>query len=279
MKYFSKNGHLFPESESLDRVSKYGDAVFETIAIIQGKPVWFDAHFYRLLKASRFIQLDLPEYWSEKWLESQILDLLQINQISHGKVRIQVQRDGKGTFIPETDDASTIIECFADEKVWKQASKHSVGIFDSVHIHRNSLSDFKTCNALPYVLAARFAQKNQWDDAILLGQDSVIAECSSSNLFAVIQDEWFTPNLSTGCLPGIYRQKLISYLQKNQIRISENVWDIQWLKSEVQELYSVSSVQGICPIISIRGNQRTYAQLKSETSQMVKNHFNQEVGL
>jgi branched-chain amino acid aminotransferase len=279
MLYFSRNGNLFPETESPDRSSRFGDGVFETIAIIQGKPLWFDAHFYRLLKAIRFIQLELPDYWNENWLENQIADLLQINQIKHGRIRIQVSRAGKGAFTPETDEAVTVIETFSDEKVWKQTSKRVVGIFDSVLLHKGALSEFKTCNSLPYILAARFAAKNHWDDVLLLSQDQSIAECSASNVFAVINEQWFTPSLASGCLPGIFRQKLITFLQKNNIPITENTWHLSWLKSEPQELYSVSSVQGLCPIISIRGHNRTFAAFKSESSLLVQQYFNQELGV
>jgi len=279
MNYFSQNGNLFPESESLSRAARFGDGIFETIAVVYGKLIWAEAHIQRLIKGARFIQLELPIDWSENWLYQQIDDLLKINNVQNGKVRIQLFREGKGAFKPQTDQATTVIEVMPDVSVWQQEPIRMVGIFDSVLLSRNNLSDYKTCNSLAYVLAARFAAKNQWEDAILLHSDRSIAECSSSNLFAVIGESWFTPTLSSGCLPGVFRQKLISFLQKNNISIQENKWEVSWLKQEVQELYSVSSVQGMRSILSIKGHNRTFASLKSETAPFVKSYFSTEIGV
>ncbi len=51
---------------------------------------------------------------------------------------------------------------------------------------------------------------NENREVVLVNLDGDVTETTISNLMVRLGDDWFTPPVSSGCLPGIFRQKMIN---------------------------------------------------------------------
>ena len=113
-RYINLDGFLYEEDEKIfsinNRAFKFGDAVFETIRVINGKPIFLDNHFERLKKGMDILRMKSIPMTFEK-LKEQIIHLIDKNNIKKGgRVRITVFRVGEGLYTPKNDTKSFIIE-------------------------------------------------------------------------------------------------------------------------------------------------------------------------
>lgn len=56
----------------------------------------------------------------------------------------------------------------------------------------------------------RLARHPGVDDVVLVNERGEITETTIANLLVRIEGRWFTPPLNSGCLPGVYRSKLLA---------------------------------------------------------------------
>jgi branched-chain amino acid aminotransferase len=71
------------------------------------------------------------------------------------------------------------------------------------------LCTIKHTNTLTAILARREAASHNADEAILLNQQSNVAEATIANVFVVVDGVLATPRLSDGCLPGVAREEIL----------------------------------------------------------------------
>ena len=76
------NGSLLQENEAnlsiTNRGYAYGDSVFETIRVINGKAMFWEDHYFRLMASMRIMRMEIPHEFSPEFLEEQIIDLINI---------------------------------------------------------------------------------------------------------------------------------------------------------------------------------------------------------
>lgn len=80
-------------------------------------------------------------------------------------------------------------------------------------------------------------------DLLLLNQYGKITESSIANLFFRINEQWFTPCLSTGCVNGVFRRHFIKEERVQPIIISidqVNMIDEMYLGNAVRGLWKVT---------------------------------------
>ena len=78
------NGTILQQSNQLinNRGFLYGDAVFETLRIVNNKNLFIEDHYFRLMSSMRIIRLDIPDYFTPKFLEDNILKIHNEKSIS-----------------------------------------------------------------------------------------------------------------------------------------------------------------------------------------------------
>jgi branched-chain amino acid aminotransferase len=67
------------------------------------------------------------------------------------------------------------------------------------------LAGVKTISWLDSVWAVGEAQREGFDEVVLLNERGEVSECTAANVFAVKEDKVVTPPLSSGCLEGVTR--------------------------------------------------------------------------
>ena len=91
-----------------NRAFRYGDGLFETIRVFDGKIPFFQRHFQRLIVGCRLLNLDVSGHFTQDFFENEISKLLVGG--ANYRVRLTVWRSGGGLYTPETNLPDFLIE-------------------------------------------------------------------------------------------------------------------------------------------------------------------------
>ncbi|MFN8395748.1 MAG: aminotransferase class IV [Bacteroidia bacterium] len=246
-----------------DRAFRYGDGLFETILVRGGQAIALEAHLDRMIEGMGILGLD-PDLVgldndSYRSMAIDIVGKMLKDQDSSGfgRLRLQVRRSPGGHFLP-TQDAPLISAHISPiaEDPWALRPPLHLMIAHSYPINHSALSPVKTCNALPYIMAARSAAAQGYDDALLRTGKGEVAEATSANIFVVVQNRIITPWLGSGCLPGTMRARVIRTAQNLGLLMQVMPLHLPRL-SEAKEIFITSAIRGLQPVGSI--TETTYA--------------------
>jgi 4-amino-4-deoxychorismate lyase len=222
---FIFNGKLVLEEDTsflqFQRAINYGDGLFETITGSGNEINHLPYHMERIQNGAATLHLELEDIFSLENISHYIFLLKDAKQINENfRVKIILWRRTGGLFTPAFNQADFII-LLDPTTPPKSNIKKKAAICDSVRLHCTNFSKFKTLNSLPYVLAGLEKKKRNLDELIILDSRGYLSECTSSNLFWVKQNTFFTPALSTGCIEGIRRRVIIEQLKSDAVDVFE----------------------------------------------------------
>lgn len=236
-----------PLFTSTNRSLRYGDGLFETIAVFQQKAPLLNLHINRLLKGMTALKMHRPTHFHPTFFQQIITQLLAKNgQLQNACIRLMVYRAGKGKYQPIQSNVGLLIECTPLPTSQFQLNPQglTIGLFEEIPKSMHSLANFKTNNALIYILAAIYQQEQNWDDCLLVNTDGAIIEASSSNIFTVKNRVIYTPPLSNGCVAGVMRQYMIALIKELNMPIYEIKYSHQTL-IDADEIWLTNAVKGI----------------------------------
>jgi branched-subunit amino acid aminotransferase/4-amino-4-deoxychorismate lyase len=249
--YININGDFFEADKPVlkynNRAFYYGDALFETIRISNGKPQFLKEHIDRLLKGAKIYKMTPGEQMNEAYLTGIINELSRKNGIiTDGRVRLTIYRNEGGFYAPEDNSVSFLIESKAmDDNGYVLNNKgFTVDLFSEFNKPKNILSTVKSANAAIYVLAGLFKKEKALDECLLMNDKGHIIESISSNIFAVKNGVLYTSPVSDGCIDGIMRKKIIDIAHANKIAVQE-VSILQNILLSSDELFLTNSIRGI----------------------------------
>ena len=236
-----------------NRGFRYGDGIFETMRMFDGKLPFLENHIERLEKGINFLGLKLPNarYGIDFW-RFEIRRFVKYyrqkypKQAKNYRLRLTIFRNDGGFYTPKTSKASYILELFPLESTkfgWNKKGV-TIDIFDDVRLSNDKLSNLKTSNGLPYILAALYKEKQGLDDCLLLNNNGNIAESIHSNIFIIKDKQLFTPNLREGCTAGTTRQTILKIAKGMDLNVKKKACTIENLKS-ASEVFLTNAVRGI----------------------------------
>jgi branched-chain amino acid aminotransferase len=239
----------------LKRGFNFGDGLFETIRVFNGKSIFLDAHFNRISSGLEVLKIKQNYSFNLNSLHRHINELLLYKNIKHGgKVKVYVFRGGLGTYKPESNQMSFIIEATdLEHNIYKlNKNGYLVDIYNDYSKTVNQLSFFKTSNSLLYVLAAVMASENNLDDLFIVNEKSEIIESSNSNIFLFKDEVLLTPPLNSGCIHGVMRTEVIRAAGDLGIKVLEsNVY-----KEDLEKSREILLSNVICGIRWVGGYKK-----------------------
>ena len=231
-----------------NRAFKYGDAVFETIKFANGKLVFWEDHYFRLMTGMRIFRMDIPMNFSPEYLEEQILETITANHLEHGanRVRLSVFRADGGTYTPKTNNVEYIISVsqIPHQKFELNETGLVLDLYKDHFKQKSLLSNIKSANALLYVLASVFKKENGLNECVLLNDDKHVVEAISSNIFMVKGNEIITPPESSGCLKGVMRKNVLKLLKSSSYDVKEETFSPFELQ-RADEVFLTNAIKGI----------------------------------
>ena len=249
------NGDFIEEEEAtvsvFDRGFLYGDGVFETLRIYNGKPFLFDRHIGRLSHGlgSLFIG---DKYSFSEYLEH-TRELIERNNVTEGVLRIQATRGpGKRGYSTTGNYDPTVLISLHEAPNIDPNNVLPVKLATSTQIlsDHDPFSTLKTTNKLANIVALREAERVGMDDALLTNQTGNITEASGSNVFWTKDNTLFTPPVSSGCLSGITRGMILELAIALKLPTSQQ--DITPTElGNAESVFLTNSIREIQPVIQV----------------------------
>ncbi len=236
------NGVEFDESYWPDRARRYGDGLFESVAIFEGEMPFIHAHIRRMIQDASYLDIKWPEELTVETIFERAADA----GIKNGVLNIWLWRTGEGKYLPfniGSDWGIGITEL--DHKPLEGTERGlQVGFYHENQKPPGRLSNIKTCNSLLYIQAARQAAKLGFDDVLIKGTDGTVLESSNSNIFIYLEGQLITPPLALGAINGIMRFVILKLAADENVHVVERPIHLDDLQ-EASELWLTNAVQGI----------------------------------
>ena len=248
------NGVDFLNHEN--RGLRYGDSLFETIRVVNGKIFFLEEHYLRLMSSMRILRMEIPMNFTMEYIEDQMVKTIKVNdfQAQPVRVRLTVFRKNGGLYTPETNNVSFLIEVKALHAPFYiiEDATYEVELFKDFYVNPDMLSTLKTNNKILNVVGSIFAKENKYQNCLLLNTNKSVVEALNGNLFLVKGNVIKTPPISDGCLNGILRNKLIAILAiiEDFTLIEESISPFELQKAD--ELFITNAIVGIQPITKYR---------------------------
>ncbi|MGY6561755.1 MAG: aminotransferase class IV [Luteibaculaceae bacterium] len=235
----------------------YGDGLFETIRLINGKPLFVSDHFKRLQKGAEALRITLHKELTAENLEKMLLQLAERNLIlKGGRARLSIYRDFGGFYAPSESSSSFVLQVKPLDKNFFELNHEglSVDLYQEMPKIKNKLSGLKTLNGLHYIHAALFCREKNFDNCFLINEKSQILEAYNGNMFVVANGALYTPGLEMGVLAGVMRMHIINVAIKNGLKVYEcGLMPQNLLASD--EIFLTNAIQGITWVGSYRSKR------------------------
>lgn len=252
------NGSLIAKSEArispFDHGFLYGYALFETMRAYSGRIFRLARHLDRLARSSD--SLNIPSGGCD--FEKACYDVLRANDLDNARIRLTISLgEGEGTPAPPPLRNPTIFIMASafkplDETVYRNGFSAIVS-----SIRQNSLSPIsrmKTANYLNSLMARQEASGAGADEAIMLNEKGNISEGCITNVFLISEGVLLTPNVESGCLPGITREAVIELA--NELGINTVQREIGYHELlQTDEAFLTNSVLEIVPLREVNNNR------------------------
>lgn len=253
------NGKIISKTDiSLEqnRAFLYGDAIFETLKTLDGKVLFGEDHYFRLMASLRIIRMDIPTFFTQEYLEEQILALINTFDEKHASYRVRVtcyRKDG-GKYTPKNRELDYLItaEPLTNATYTASSDNYEVEIFKDFHVSKHLLSTLKTTNKLVAITASIFAEENGYQNCLLINDDKNIVEATQSNIFVVKGNTIATPKLEDGCLNGIMRKQIIEIINKTDDLTLEERSISPFELQKADEIFLTNTIQGIQAVTKYR---------------------------
>ena len=233
----------------------YGDTVFETLKVLDGKVLFLEDHYFRLMATMRIVRMEIPMNFTMEYFEEQILNLTAtFDSAPSYRVRFNVFRQPGGLYLPKTNKVDFFVTAAALENAMYSfdAAAYEVELFKDFHQTKQLLSTLKSNNKLVQITGSIFAAENGCQNCLLMNDEKNVVEALQSNLFMRNGNVLITPPVSDGCLNGIMRKQILGMARKMEnlevVETSISPFDLQ----KADELFLTNVIQGIQPVTKYR---------------------------
>jgi branched-chain amino acid aminotransferase len=252
------NGTIVSHDTSLltqNRGFLYGDAVFETVKIVNSKILFLEDHYFRLMSSMRIIRMEIPMNFTMEYMEEQFLTLAKAkNHENSARARITVYRNDGGYYLPQNNTVSFLINVEALENTLYSIDQkeYKVDLYTDFYVTKQLLSSIKTTNKIINITGSIFAKENDLDNCLLLNDSKNVIEALQGNIFMIKGNTLITPPVSEGCLNGVMRKQILGLARNiENLEVLEEVispFDLQ----KADELFITNVIKGIQPITKYR---------------------------
>lgn len=217
-----------------------GSGTFETVKTVDGQPWALSRHMRRALNTARRNDHPFP---NEELIRRAVAESIAANPFLVGRLRILFGDDGS--------------LCVTHQEYFEVTKPANLGI----HNHSQDGNGIVE-KRYPYdknLQILKEAQSQGFDDFLLINSHGNVSETAIANLVLRVTDQWVTPPLSDGVLPGVMRALLIEKVGVLVRQIGADQLPL------VTSGFVVSSLKIAQPIAQIDGRS---LQISPESEQM-----------
>ncbi len=249
------NGIETTQLGALDRGLQYGDGLFETLRVRDGRPRHWAAHRQRLGEGCA--RLRLPDAVMEPLAEEA---RLLSRGVAEGVLKIVITRGegGRGYAPPVAPRPTRLLALFPPPDYSPSHARDGVVVrlCQTRLGHHPALAGIKHLNRLEQVLA-----RAEWHDpyiaeGLMLDHEDNVIEGTMSNLFLLRDGQLSTPELSRAGVAGVTRARVLRLAPSLGVTVVERVIPRGEL-AEADELFLTNSIIGLWPVRHCAGRDYT----------------------
>lgn len=245
-----------------ERGFRYGDGLFESIRIAEGKLRHLERHLTRLQSGMHTLFIPSPQ----ENLEQLATQLLAKNDIVEGVLRLSVSRGiGSNGYLPVGNHPPTLVgevlplPNVSEEPLtlwlanWRKPSRKMLPV------------EAKLMQGVNSTLARLEAQQNECDEALMLNAQDAICEASSANIFWRSGGTIYSPAEKCGLLKGIARDILLE-----RWKVQQEAFALENLKN-ADSVMLCNSIRGAMPVYALKpqGWQWVDSSLADEANEIL----------
>lgn len=234
------NGNVSEQEDMLipmnDRVSWFGDGVYDAGPARNYKIFAIDEHVDRFFRNAAWLEIEMPVTKDE--LKKLLYDLIAKMDSGDQFVYMQVTR---GTGIRNhiyTDGPGNLWITMKPVTYPDDTASHKVILCEDDRWMHN---DIKSLNLIPAVRNSEKARRAGCDEAVLYRPGGIVTECAHSNVHIMKDGVVITHPADNYILPGIARAHLIRMCGKLGIPVCERPFTVDELLSADEIMISSSS--------------------------------------
>lgn len=238
-----------------NRAFLYGDSVFETVKVLDGKVLFLEDHYFRLMASMRILRMQIPMHFTMEYMEEQVLLLIaEMNAGLSYRARLSVFRKPGGFYLPVDNDVDFIVtaEPLQNALYVLYENDYEVDLFKDFYVTKQLLSTLKSTNRNVQITGSIFAHENGLQNCLLVNDEKNVIEALQGNLFMLTGTTLVTPPVADGCLNGIMRKQVLGLAKKIdgvEVReISISPFDLQ----KADELFITNVIKGVQPVTKYR---------------------------
>lgn len=208
-----------------------GDGIFETIKSENGQLFFLDRHLNRLIEGARALLFTVPDLGA---IRQAVIDLVtRTAGIERGRFRITLFSHGE--FLLTHENAPI------------RVAPQKLIVSPLVRYSATALTGRKSLSYGEGSFGVRLAEKSGYDDVLYFNERGEVVETGLANILLEKRGSFSTPQVASGCLPGIVRGVLLDWFKE----VKEETLVLDDLKSATG-LYILSSMREIDLVTELR---------------------------
>ncbi|MFN3407535.1 MAG: aminodeoxychorismate lyase [Limisphaerales bacterium] len=250
------NGQFVPEAAAtvsvFDRGFLYGDGLFETMRVANGRIFLLERHLDRLERGAAFLGIVLPFPRAE--LARAAAELVRRNGLADALLRLTVSRGvGPRGYSPRGADRPTVVMTAHPFTAAPELLRWRTRVASFRLPAGDGLAAFKTVNKLAQVLARAEAEAAGAEEALLLDTAGNVIEAASGNLFWLGNGVLHTPPVKAGVLAGVTRGLICELAAASGLPVRETVCRPDELRG-ADGIFLTLSSHGVVEVASVDGH-------------------------
>ena len=228
-----------------------GWGIFTTMRISRGEAFAYERHWRRLEKDAAIIRL--PILYTAAKVRVNLHEVIRANKVSEGSARVYLVYNSVGFW--QSEEQRPLVDLIIySAPLPEYREPIRLGLREHGRHAASPLAGVKSISWLPNVWAVTEAQKEGFDEVVLLNERSEIAECTAANIFAVRNGKVYTPPLNSGCLEGVTRGILFEIAPEAGIPVVEQALRPDDLYS-ADEVFITSTNRNLLGVSEIAGRR------------------------
>lgn len=232
--------------EVTDRGFQYGDGLFETIAVVNGTPLFLHQHLQRLALGCQTLLIPCPDF---SLLKSEARQLTSNAAQAVLKLIVTRGSGGRGYRQPPEILPTRLFSLHPHPGYSQQFQDSGIKLrFCRKQLAINpDLARIKHLNRLEQVLARAEWQDDDIQEGLMLDSEQRVVEGTMSNLFWMKQGILHTPLLDQCGIAGIVRELVIELARSAGMVVVEDRASREDVLT-ADELFVTNSIIGIWPV-------------------------------
>ncbi|HEY4714213.1 MAG TPA: aminodeoxychorismate lyase [Aquirhabdus sp.] len=245
-----KNGIACTAIDPLDRAFHYGDGLFTSVRVVDGKPSLWLHHWHRLQQGKQRLSLDVDLHQLE-------LDALQKSSLlGNGVLKIMISRgNGERGYLPPSQPAVVYIHLFQQEKSTDDLVKSPIEsgmLTGQLGRVMPQLAGLKTLNRLEQVILRQELATYGWTEGLVCDANGLVVEGGYSNCFFLVNGQWWTPPIDCSGILGVMRAELIERMQAKDIPLHFQTLSRDEI-GRIEALFFCNALTQIVPVSQLSG--------------------------